>query len=364
MKKFIYSLIIIFTMIFMFGCSNIKSPTNPSSGNNPTPNKPNENSSNSQNPNYTIKDFYPFDNNIKLTFEGTGMEFASFTQYVDFIKENKMQIRKNNGGTETVTVLENKDGELKIIFSKSECYFRENFLTKPQNQSIVLLKEPLVKGTSWTLSDGSKRQIANVDVSVATPAGTFKCIEVTTENSDSKVTDYYGLNRGLVKSVFKSNDMEVTSILCKVEENSPLTQNIRLFYPNIEDSKIYFIDKTASFNSNDITKLFFEKEFKATPSDAVGKVLGSNVKINSLYLNDDGMVYVDFSSNLVKEMNAGSGYESMLLQSITNTLGNYYSVDKVYITIEGNPYSSGHIAMKKGEFFKVKTNEALKLKEK
>jgi len=345
-------------MIFIFGCSNIKSPTNPSSGNNSTPN---ENTENNQNLNYTINDFYPFNNNIKLTFEGTGIEYASFIQYVDFVKENKIQIRKNNGGTETVSVLENKDGELKIVFSKSECYFRENFLTKPQNQSLVLLKEPLVKGTSWTLPDGSKRQITNVDVDISTPAGTFKCIEVTTEHSDSTVTDYYGLNKGLVKTVFKSKDMEVTSVISKFEENSPLTQNIRLFYPNIEDNKIYYIDKTVSFNSNDITKLFFEKEFKVSPSDSVGKLIGSNVKINSLYINDDGMVYVDFSSNFVKEMNAGSGYETMLLQSIANTLGNYYSVDKVYITIEDAPYSSGHIEMKKGESFKAKVNEAVKL---
>ena len=360
MKKLIYSLILIVTLVFMFGCSAVKSPTNPSGGNNSTTDTPKENTNN-QSGNYTIKDFYPFNSNTKFTFEGTGMEYASFSQYIDFVKDNKIQIRKNNGGTENVSVLENKDGELKIVFSKSECYYRENFLSKQPNQNIVLLKEPLVKGTSWTLADGSKRHITNVDVKVSTPAGTFKCIEVATENSDSTIMDYYGLNKGLVKTVFKNKDIEVTSIVSKIEENAPLNQTIRLFYPNIEDNKLYYIDKTAAFNSNDMSKLFFENEFKVAPAETVGKLLGSNVKINSLYLNDDGMLYVDFSSNFVKEMNAGSGYETMILQSITNTLGNYYSVDKVYITIEGDPYSSGHIEMKKGEPFKVKTDVSIKL---
>jgi spore germination protein GerM len=52
-------------------------------------------------------------------------------------------------------------------------------------------------------------------------------------------------------------------------------------------------------------------------------------------------------------MNAGAAYESLILQSITNTLGNFYGVDEVYIMVEGKPYESGHILLKKGETLKV-----------
>lgn len=89
--------------------------------------------------------------------------------------------------------------------------------------------------------------------------------------------------------------------------------------------------------------------------------MGPNVKIKSLYLNKDNIVYIDLTKELVSEMNAGSGYESMILQSITNTIGSYYGVDKVYITIEGNPYSSGHFVMKNGEYFKVNTKNIVEL---
>ena len=122
------------------------------------------------------------------------------------------------------------------------------------------------------------------------------------------------------------------------------------------------MNKELSFSTNDITKSIFEKAFKDLPKGNLGKVLGPNVKIKSLYLNKDNRVYVDFSKELVSEMNAGSGYESMLLQSITNTLGTYYGVDKVYITIEGSPYTSGHIMMKKGEFFTVDLKNSVELK--
>ena len=65
------------------------------------------------------------------------------------------------------------------------------------------------------------------------------------------------------------------------------------------------------------------------------------------------MVYVDFSKEFTQEMNTSSTYESQILQCITNTLGDYYMVKKVYITVDGKPYSSSHILMKKGEPFIV-----------
>ena len=52
-------------------------------------------------------------------------------------------------------------------------------------------------------------------------------------------------------------------------------------------------------------------------------------------------------------MNAGSGFEYEILRSITNTLGDYYGVDKVYISIEGRPYASGHYEIGEDEFFEV-----------
>ncbi len=52
-------------------------------------------------------------------------------------------------------------------------------------------------------------------------------------------------------------------------------------------------------------------------------------------------------------MNAGSSLETEILKSIVNTLGKFYDVEKVYITIEGAPYESGHFGIKPGESFQV-----------
>ncbi len=310
----------------------------------------------------TIKDYFFYSENSEYVYEGKGNEYATYNVFVDYLTENRVQLRTNNGGTEMAKVLENKDGKLTMILSRPECYYREDLIQSPNTDEEILLKEPLVEGTTWVLKDNRKRYISNVDIEVTTPIGKYKALEVTTENKEGKNLDYYAPNVGLVKSVFVFNGDEITSALSKIEKDKGLTQTVKFYYPNVNEDKLYFVNKQLSFKTNDITKMIFESAFKDMPKGDFSKVLGTTVKIKSLYLNKDNMVYVDFSKELTSEMNAGSGYESMILQCITNTLGEYYGVEKVYITMEGSPYSSGHIMMKKGEAFTVNYKDNVELK--
>jgi spore germination protein GerM len=300
-----------------------------------------------------IGDYYPFEESIKYTYAGEGNEYATYSVFVDYLRGTRQQIRVNNGGTETVQALENSDGELRRIYSKGENYYREDVTSKSNQKSDVLLKEPLTKGNSWAALDGSKRSITSINVAIKTSLASYECIEVTTVRKESINKEYYAANIGLVKTLFTSGGSEVSSTLSKMEKNVPFVQTVKFYYPNGNDSFNYITEKVLSFNTNDITKKAFENYFKEAPNKNVGRVISANTIIKSLYLNKDNMVYVDFSKEFTQEMNAGSGYESQILQCITNTLGDYYMVKKVYITVEGNPYSSGHILMKKGEAFVV-----------
>ena len=51
----------------------------------------------------------------------------------------------------------------------------------------------------------------------------------------------------------------------------------------------------------------------------------------------------------------------MILRSAVNTFGHYYGVEKVYLTIENEPYSSGHITMNKGEFFQSRNRLKIRI---
>ena len=344
-------LVMIITIALLSACVKDTKPkdiTKGSPGNSQTKDDPKEAVTNIK-----IGDYYPFEKNTKYMYAGEGNEYATYSVQVDYITENRQQIRVDNGGTESVKVLENKDGELRVIYARGESYYRENFTSRVNNKPEVLLKEPFTKGNSWKLIDGSTRTITNVKASIDTALDTYECIEVTTENKESIVKDYYAANIGLVKTLFTSNGMEVSSSLSNIEENVPFLQTVKIYYPNVMDGINYITSKKISFDTNDVTREVFEKIFKEAPSESLGTLISPNTKIKSLYLNEDNMVYVDFSKGFIQEMNVGAGYESQILQCITNTLGDYYLVKKVYITVEGEPYSSGHILMKKGEPFIV-----------
>jgi len=303
----------------------------------------------------TVTDYYPIRENVRYVYEGTGNEFASFSVYNDYATGTRMQQRIDNGGTVTASVIEVSDGKVTCVYNRGETYWRENLLDKSGDNEEVLLMEPIAEGTAWKLSNGSTRTITGVSENVDTPSGSYSAVSVVTEGSDGKTTDYYAKNIGLVKRISAGEGYEVTSSLSGIEEDAALKTSVRVYYPNINDNKLYYKDKELSFKTNDVTRKVLEDAYKELISDRFGMVFSENVKINSLYLNKDGMVYLDLSKEFVTGMNAGTSYEAMVLQCVANTFGFYYGADKVVLTIDGGAYESGHVILEKGDYLTVKT---------
>ncbi|GIM29126.1 hypothetical protein CPJCM30710_17920 [Clostridium polyendosporum] len=354
MKKVLALISLFLSIVFLSGCRSPNSDNNTINGN--------DDQKNPSSPVLKIEDYYPIKENVKYVYEGMGNEYASYDVYIDYTSDDKVQQRVNNGGTVMARVIKLKDGKLTRLLSREEAYYRENLLNEKGGEEEILLMEPLEKGTTWTLKDSRVRTITNISADITTPSGKYKAIEVVTEGSNDKVTDYYAKNVGLVKSIFTSGKDEITSSLSKIEENVSLVERISFFYPNINDNKIYYQIKELSFKTNDITRQVLEEAYKGTVNKNLGKVFSQNTKINSLYLNKDNTVYIDLNSAFLTEMNAGSGYESMILQSIANTFGKYYNSQKVILTIDNKLYESGHIAMKKGESIDVRYQDAIEVK--
>lgn len=305
---------------------------------------------------FTLEDYFPLEADTEYIYEGEGNEFASYRRFIDYIdvENKKLQTRTNNGGTETVRVLQIKDGTLSVIYLENESYNRVDFMDKEAGTDAeVLLMEPLTKGTQWILSDGRKRSISEENVTVDTPYGSFEALEVVTESEDSTTKDYYAVGVGLVKSLFLSEGMEVSSTLSAVNKSAVLSQPITLFYPDA-DEKIYPKQTELKLTTGaKVLSVLEEAMKKEPPKDSYLPLISQNTKLNSLVLEEGNDVHVDFSKEFVSEMNAGAGYELLILQSVTNTLGNYYGTTKVRITLEGKPYESGHILMKEDETLEV-----------
>mgnify|MGYP000879193697 FL=1 len=356
MKKLILAASLILSFLLLFGCTMIGDEED---------NKETSEPQQSPEQQKRISDYFPIKEDVKYVYEGKGNEYASYDLYIDFTSEDKVQQRKSTGGTVLVDVIEIKDDKVTRTFSRGETYYRENLLDKKSSDEQVLLMEPLEKGTTWTLKDGSIRTITETSAQVTTPMDSFEAIEVTTESINSKRIDYYAKDIGLVQSVFTSEGSEISSSLSKVEKDAVYTSVVNFYQPSGVDDKIYYKGKGISFKTNDETAKILEEAYKEGIDADLGKVITEKTKINSLTMDENKIVKIDLSKEFAEEMNknAGALFEGMILQSLVNTFGQYYNAEKVIVTIDNKPYESGHISMGEGEFFQTNFTKAVEIKQ-
>lgn len=312
----------------------------------------------------SIEDYYPIEKNTNYVYSGEGSEYASYERYVDYTSKDgrTAQYREVNPGTTMARVVELRDGEVRRIYSRGEAYYREDYILNPilrRSEGIereILLKEPIEVGNSWTLKDGRVRSITAIDLLVETSSGDYEAIEVTTDGDEHVTRDYYARDVGHIKSVFDAGDgFEVLSELEEVEQDVAFTGRVNLYYPDLDANTYRYKPTPVKFKTNDITRIVLGNLYKRRPEGQdLGAVLTPNTSINYLYLNDKGHVYVDLSQDFIREMNAGAYYETMLLKSLALTFGDYYNqASRVYLSIDGEDYESGHILMEKGEYMEV-----------
>ena len=310
----------------------------------------------------SIMAYFPFEENVAYTYIGDGNEYMSYAKYPQYIEENRIQFLTNNGGTQIVEVLEYADGALTKVFERPETYFRENMLDKTSEESnTILLQEPLKVGTAWNSPSGSASEITAMDATVETALGTYAAIEVTTTEEDTITKSYYAEGIGLVKETFTdtAGTYETSSTLDSREEGVPETALVQAFYPDANVMGLEIAEVNVAFNTNDVTRKTLTDLFKQIPDVEYGRLIPDSASINSLYLNEDGRVYVDFNKSLVTDMNAGSSGESLLLQGIVNTIGTYYGVEEVVLTVDNEPYESGHFSFDKDEAMRVDMGDVI-----
>lgn len=84
------------------------------------------------------------------------------------------------------------------------------------------------------------------------------------------------------------------------------------------------------------------------------KIIVSDVSINSFETFENQENELVGVLNLSKEFynfNLGSGYESLMLNSIAKTYIENFDLDKFKILVDNKEYESGHILMEKDEYF-------------
>lgn len=312
----------------------------------------------------TIEDYYPFMKNIKMQYIGVNNEFSQMMTFIEFMKDNRVQIKIRYEDRPKVKVLEYENGELREIYSEDQFYHIENMLNVNSEMRDILLKEPLEIGSSWETIDGYKRSITGIDVEIDLPYGNLKALEVTTQLGEGKIQrDYYVKNIGYVGTIYIESGFEIKTLLEKVDKE-PLKTSLRFYYPTLTDINTVYVDKEIEIETNTDIIGILEYNMQNPEHENLLPSISENANINFIKLDrGEKIVKVDFSSDLVQDMNSESALEIEILRSIVNTIGNYYNVENVHISIDGEPYSSEYFSLREDEFFMVDYNGVEEFKE-
>lgn len=150
-----------------------------------------------------VSDYFP---QVEMTLEYSGgFENGGFTQIVDQIEGDKVQIKHIDTGAYLAMIYQVTDQYIKLIYTEevSGEGFKENYLESfNPNRDQIILSEPLEVGFKWIVDD-SQYEITAKDVEVTTPAGTFSTIEVTQSRDEFEVKSYYAKELGLVKRIIE-----------------------------------------------------------------------------------------------------------------------------------------------------------------
>ncbi len=142
--------------------------------------------------------------------------------------------------------------------------------------------------------------------------------------------------------------------------------------PDLPDGQ----DSAALFNSDTITFKFYDVESDGTkevtvkvPAGAtlsfplsvvaeqmLGQQLESSVLKPNSVIQQDGDIYIDFTDKILS-INAGSSTESALLEAVSSIyLDNVAGAQKIFISVDDEDYSSGHLEFSKDKPYKMKSD--------
>ena len=157
--------------------------------------------------------FFPIQPGLKWEYQGTGNEYATFTNELIRAQGDLAQMRSISGTTTGSLFSVTNDTVTRLV--RKELAQDRNLLTATPEEKVILLKAPLAPGTSW--ANGSEtRSIVSVGNVIQVPAGVFQDVvkvQINTPGQTAQTFEYYARGVGLVKAEYVSGNNRVVSEL-------------------------------------------------------------------------------------------------------------------------------------------------------
>ena len=208
-----------------------------------------------------------------------------------------------------------------------------------------------------------KKNILAISLSLLIPFSLISCSSSAEARNkeENKVNNSTAVNNDSTSSKENNSSNSEATTEKDIEEDTEKEEMAKIYFYDVVSDKIVYINTNIKVNGDASNALV--EELKKSPNAEIPPSLASDISLNSTNINNENStITLDFSSNFIGSQNLGSGAESRNITAICNTFGSYYNVENVIITLDGKPYSSGHILMNPGEAFKVNLENTIELK--
>lgn len=261
---------------------------------------------------------------------------STLTSWVEFIDNDVMQIRFSDGKKSFVKVYIAEEEAIYEVATVEDVSIKENYTTLRQYKNIVL-KLPLVVGSSWVLLDGAVRTVTKVGGEYETPAGTEKGIEITTVHDDYTMKEVYAEKVGIIQVDYKSDEDDYHFSLTKLQNNTAREEEVTLYIAQKKTGTLNKIKQNVSVMTNEEPRHFLTDLLNKVISADYITTISNGAIIDKIYLDDEDCLYIEMSQDFMDPI-YNLAEQKGVIMSLVQTLGHYYNAKYVAITIDGETY--------------------------
>lgn len=290
-----------------------------------------------QKPRVSLDTYMPIVKDTMWIYEDSTVSYEPISVWVDFIKNNIIQIRFKQGDQITAKVFVEEEEAIYEVATVEHATIKQDYTTLRQYNNIVM-KLPVEVGNSWVLSDGAIRTITETGEIYPTELGEQKGIEITTTHDDYTIVETFVEKIGLFSMSHESKKAVGTMNFSKLKNNTPQEEQVKLELVNKETGKFETVYEYVAVMTNEEPKHFLTDLLRTAPNESYLIDISNGALINMLFLDEEEQcLYVEMSEEFINpEYNTAE--KEKVIKSLVNTLGHYYSAEYVVMTVEGEAY--------------------------
>ncbi|EEG78862.1 GerMN domain-containing protein [Dethiobacter alkaliphilus] len=305
--------------------------------------------------------------------EGFEWHYSGFAEYghtmsLDSVTEMEGQRKYHISGE----VYDASDGESQLEFSLLISYIvdedsmvqvkTEEAMLDSKFDRLTLIKTPLAAGTSWqeqvTDKEGNEAAITGMITGVNIEDG-IKVYTVRHEEQNSQYWEERVIKEGAGIQSFERlmdfGDDPFTAgyyiFIPATDPNpepnrEPFEYSLNLYFFLPDGSGVRLERRVVTMTDLGVARRAMNELIAGPQSEYLGRSVPQETRLLGIRI-EDGICYVDFSSELRDNHPGGSLGELLTIASIVNTLTEFSSIDQVQILIEGQIGESigGHVEL-------------------